>query len=152
MRNANIGNVGPLPSKKKCLLSLEVEEKVLIGLQVEAMWPSCCQKIAAKVAVASVPLRNVLRQATHGKGTVLSGWIPVLDTMHAIPGESFELCRLIDGDCEGFLPSMDEFLNSRDLGDLVTNKALQYLLKLIYEYIHDTYKNSEPYLEQNEIS
>jgi len=26
-------------------------------------------------------------QAAHGKGTVLSGWIPVFDTMHGIRGE-----------------------------------------------------------------
>lgn len=26
-------------------------------------------------------------QAVHGKGTVLSGWIPVFDTMHGIRGE-----------------------------------------------------------------
>ncbi|KAL9894750.1 LOW QUALITY PROTEIN: nuclear pore complex protein Nup133 [Glossina fuscipes fuscipes] len=63
-----------------------------------------------------------------------------------------ELCHLIDGDCESFLPLMDEFLNSTDLGDLVNNKSFQYLLKLIYEYIHDTYKNSEPNLKQNDNS
>lgn len=62
-------------------------------------------------------------------------------------------CFLIsDGDCECFLPLMDEFLNTTDLGDLVTNKSFQYLLKLIYEYIHDTYKNPEPNLKQNENS
>lgn len=49
---------------------------------------------------------------------------------------------IVDGDFQGFLPSMNEFLNSSDLGDLIHNKAFQYLLKLLYEYLNDAYNNT----------
>uniref|UniRef100_A0A1B0GF18 C2 domain-containing protein n=1 Tax=Glossina morsitans morsitans TaxID=37546 RepID=A0A1B0GF18_GLOMM len=41
-----------------------------------------------KVNISLNPLcLELFSQATHGKGTVLSGWIPVFDTMHGIRGE-----------------------------------------------------------------
>ncbi|XP_061388320.1 nuclear pore complex protein Nup133 [Musca vetustissima] len=54
-----------------------------------------------------------------------------------------ELCHLMDGDFETFLPPMEEFLNSSDLEELVNNKSFQYLLKLTYEYVNDTFKNKK---------
>ncbi|XP_036324275.1 nuclear pore complex protein Nup133 [Rhagoletis pomonella] len=51
-----------------------------------------------------------------------------------------EVCHLMDGDCETFLPPMDDFLNSHELGDLVHNTSFQYLFKLTYEYISDAFK------------
>ncbi|XP_067617960.1 nuclear pore complex protein Nup133 [Eurosta solidaginis] len=51
-----------------------------------------------------------------------------------------EVCHLMDGDCETFLPPMEDFLNSSELGDLVHNTSFQYLFKLTYEYISDAFK------------
>ncbi|XP_011189128.2 nuclear pore complex protein Nup133 [Zeugodacus cucurbitae] len=51
-----------------------------------------------------------------------------------------EVCHLMDGDCETFLPPMEDFLNSAELGDLVHNTSFQYLFKLTYEYISDAFK------------
>ncbi|XP_054725254.1 nuclear pore complex protein Nup133 [Anastrepha obliqua] len=51
-----------------------------------------------------------------------------------------EVCHLMDGDCETFLPPIDDFLNSHELGDLVHNMSFQYLFKLTYEYISDAFK------------
>ncbi|XP_037820765.1 nuclear pore complex protein Nup133 [Lucilia sericata] len=58
-----------------------------------------------------------------------------------------ELCHLMDGDFESFLPPMEEFISSTDLEDLVSNKSFQYLLKLTYEYINDAYKKSDEMME-----
>lgn len=57
------------------------------------------------------------------------------------------LSNISDGDFETFLPPMEEFLNSSDLEDLVNNKSFQYLLKLTYEYINDSYKKSDDMMD-----
>lgn len=57
------------------------------------------------------------------------------------------LLNFTDGDFETFLPPMEEFLNSSDLEDLVNNKSFQYLLKLTYEYINDSYKKSDDMMD-----
>ncbi|XP_004536057.1 nuclear pore complex protein Nup133 [Ceratitis capitata] len=51
-----------------------------------------------------------------------------------------EVCHLMEGDCETFLPPIEDFLNSHELGDLVQNTSFQYLFKLTYEYISDAFK------------
>ncbi|XP_055904210.1 nuclear pore complex protein Nup133 [Eupeodes corollae] len=51
-----------------------------------------------------------------------------------------EVCYLMDGDFDEFLPSIDEFLNSSDLGSLTQDKSFQYLIKLAYEHITDSFQ------------
>lgn len=53
----------------------------------------------------------------------------------------------LDGDFESFLPPMEEFVNSTELEDLVSNKSFKYLLKLTYEYINDAYKKNDEIME-----
>lgn len=51
-----------------------------------------------------------------------------------------ELCFMLDGEIEGALPPIDTFLTSPDLGHLLSNKSFQYLLKLAYEHIRESFK------------
>lgn len=51
-----------------------------------------------------------------------------------------ELCFMLDSEVDGVLPPIDTFLTSPDLGDLLSNKSFQYLLKLAYEHIRESFK------------
>lgn len=51
-----------------------------------------------------------------------------------------ELCYLLDGDVSNSLPPVDTFLTSPDLEELLSEKTFQYLLKLAYEHISESFK------------
>lgn len=51
-----------------------------------------------------------------------------------------ELCYMLDGDISSVLPPVDTFLTSPDLESLTRDKSFQYLLKLAYEHIRETFK------------
>ncbi|EDW82956.1 uncharacterized protein Dwil_GK22571 [Drosophila willistoni] len=52
-----------------------------------------------------------------------------------------EISQLIGEEGENYLPPMEEFLDSNELGDLPQQKSFQYLLKLTYEYATNMFKN-----------
>ncbi|XP_017082758.1 nuclear pore complex protein Nup133 [Drosophila eugracilis] len=54
-----------------------------------------------------------------------------------------ELSQLMGQETENFLPPMEDFLESCELGDLPQEKAFQYLLKLTYEYVADMYRQTD---------
>ncbi|EDV94537.1 nuclear pore complex protein Nup133 [Drosophila grimshawi] len=54
-----------------------------------------------------------------------------------------EISQLIGQDTDGFLPPMEDFLESMELGDLPQQQTFQYLLKLAYEYVGDLFKQTE---------
>lgn len=51
-----------------------------------------------------------------------------------------ELCFMLDSEIDNILPPVETFLNSPELGDLLTDKSFQYLLKLAYEHIRENFK------------
>lgn len=51
-----------------------------------------------------------------------------------------DLCYILDGELENFLPPVESFLSAPELGALVENKAFQYLIKLGYEHIYESYR------------
>lgn len=51
-----------------------------------------------------------------------------------------ELCYLLDGDISSVLPPVDTFLTSPDLESLTSEKSFQFLMKVAYEHIRDTFK------------
>uniref|UniRef100_A0A182JBK9 Nucleoporin Nup133/Nup155-like N-terminal domain-containing protein n=1 Tax=Anopheles atroparvus TaxID=41427 RepID=A0A182JBK9_ANOAO len=52
-----------------------------------------------------------------------------------------DLCFISDGGrLENFLPPLESFLDAPELGDLVDSKAFQYLMKLGYEHIRESYQ------------
>ncbi|XP_053688434.1 nuclear pore complex protein Nup133 isoform X2 [Sabethes cyaneus] len=51
-----------------------------------------------------------------------------------------DLCYILDGELENFLPPVESFLTATELGELVESKSFQYLIKLGYEHIYDSYK------------
>ncbi|XP_058813495.1 nuclear pore complex protein Nup133 [Topomyia yanbarensis] len=51
-----------------------------------------------------------------------------------------DLCYILDGELENFLPPVENFLTATELGELAENKSFQYLIKLGYEHIYDSYK------------
>uniref|UniRef100_A0A182MU25 Nucleoporin Nup133/Nup155-like N-terminal domain-containing protein n=1 Tax=Anopheles culicifacies TaxID=139723 RepID=A0A182MU25_9DIPT len=51
-----------------------------------------------------------------------------------------DLCYISDaGELENFLPPLESFLNATELGDLTQSKSFQYLMKLGYEHISESY-------------
>lgn len=50
-----------------------------------------------------------------------------------------ELCFMLDGEIDS-LPPVEMFLNSPELKDLLEEQEFQYLLKLAYEHIRETFK------------
>ncbi|XP_053669635.1 nuclear pore complex protein Nup133 [Anopheles nili] len=52
-----------------------------------------------------------------------------------------DLCYISDvGELENFLPPLESFLNASELGELTQSKSFQYLMKLGYEHINDSYR------------
>lgn len=51
-----------------------------------------------------------------------------------------DLCYMLDGEVASVLPPVDAFLTSPDLEHLTREKSFQYLLKLAYEHIRETFK------------
>uniref|UniRef100_A0A182VS51 Nucleoporin Nup133/Nup155-like N-terminal domain-containing protein n=1 Tax=Anopheles minimus TaxID=112268 RepID=A0A182VS51_9DIPT len=52
-----------------------------------------------------------------------------------------DLCYISDaGELENFLPPLESFLNAPELGDLTQSKSFQYLMKLGYEHINESYR------------
>ena len=51
-----------------------------------------------------------------------------------------ELCFMLDGEIFSSLPPVEMFFNSPDLKDLLEEQEFQYLLKLAYEHIRETFK------------
>lgn len=51
-----------------------------------------------------------------------------------------ELCFMLDGEIESTLPPVDIFLTASELSDFLSSKSFQYLLKLSYEHIRETFK------------
>ncbi|XP_016961291.1 nuclear pore complex protein Nup133 [Drosophila biarmipes] len=54
-----------------------------------------------------------------------------------------EISQLMGQESENFLPPMEDFLESVELGDLPQQKPFQYLLKLTYEYVADMFRQPE---------
>lgn len=54
-----------------------------------------------------------------------------------------EICQLMGQELDNFLPPMEDFLDSIELGELPQEKSFQYLLKLTYEYVGDLFKQHE---------
>lgn len=46
----------------------------------------------------------------------------------------------LDSDLDDFLPSLEDFLHSTDLGALNEEKSFQFLIKFGYEHIYQSYK------------
>uniref|UniRef100_A0A182QEJ5 Nucleoporin Nup133/Nup155-like N-terminal domain-containing protein n=1 Tax=Anopheles farauti TaxID=69004 RepID=A0A182QEJ5_9DIPT len=52
-----------------------------------------------------------------------------------------DLCYISDaGELDNFLPPLESFLNAPELGDLTQSKSFQYLMKLGYEHINESYR------------
>lgn len=51
-----------------------------------------------------------------------------------------ELCYMLDGEVSNVLPPVDTFLTSPELEHLTREKSFQYLLKLAFEHIRETFK------------
>ncbi|XP_035903262.1 nuclear pore complex protein Nup133 [Anopheles stephensi] len=52
-----------------------------------------------------------------------------------------DLCYISDaGELENFLPPLESFLNAPELGELTQSKSFQYLMKLGYEHINESYR------------
>ncbi|XP_058458903.1 nuclear pore complex protein Nup133-like [Malaya genurostris] len=51
-----------------------------------------------------------------------------------------DLCYILDGELENFLPPVESFLTAPELCELTESKSFQYLIKLGYEHIYDSYK------------
>lgn len=51
-----------------------------------------------------------------------------------------ELCFLLDGEVGTTLPPIDTFLTAPELAELLSQKSFQYLLKLTFEHISETFK------------
>jgi nuclear pore complex protein Nup133 len=51
-----------------------------------------------------------------------------------------ELCFMLDGGINSVLPPIDVFLTSPELVEMLSNKSFQYLLKLAYEHIRESFK------------
>ncbi|KAH8382783.1 hypothetical protein KR009_005236 [Drosophila setifemur] len=54
-----------------------------------------------------------------------------------------EISQLMDPEDDNFLPPMEDFLESVELGELPQQKSFQYLLKLTYEYVADMFKQTD---------
>jgi nuclear pore complex protein Nup133 len=73
-------------------------------------------------------------------------WINVnmdapLDKIHeTVFYKLVELCYMLDGEIETILPPVDTFLTSPDLSALLSQTSFQYLIKLAYEHIRETFK------------
>ncbi|XP_052864954.1 nuclear pore complex protein Nup133 [Anopheles cruzii] len=64
-----------------------------------------------------------------------------LDTMQTMLFfKLIDLCYIMDGELENFLPPLESFLNAPELGALTKSKSFQYLLKLGYEHITESYR------------
>lgn len=50
-----------------------------------------------------------------------------------------DLCYILDNEIENFLPPIDSFLTALELGPLINEKSFQFLLKLGYEHIYESY-------------
>lgn len=48
----------------------------------------------------------------------------------------------IDADLEEYLPPIEDFLEAPELVQLTSDKSFQFLFKLGYEYISESYKRS----------
>lgn len=51
-----------------------------------------------------------------------------------------ELCFMLDGEIDNILPPVEIFFTSPDLDDLLQEKSFQYLLKLAYEHMRESFK------------
>ncbi|XP_037955264.1 nuclear pore complex protein Nup133-like [Teleopsis dalmanni] len=54
-----------------------------------------------------------------------------------------EVCHLMGTELETFLPPIENFLNAEDLEEVAHNTSFQYLLKLTYECINNSFKKSD---------
>ncbi|KAH8278396.1 hypothetical protein KR018_002289 [Drosophila ironensis] len=54
-----------------------------------------------------------------------------------------EISQLMGQDTDCFLPPMEDFLESVELGELPLQKPFQYLLKLTYEYVADLFRPTD---------
>ncbi|XP_034112581.1 nuclear pore complex protein Nup133 [Drosophila albomicans] len=54
-----------------------------------------------------------------------------------------ELSQMMGQESDTFLPPMEDFLDSIELGELPQHKSFQYLLKLTYEYVGDLFKQAK---------
>lgn len=52
----------------------------------------------------------------------------------------FLLSHILDDDLDDFMPSIDELMEAYELGELTESKSYQFLLKMLFEYFHETYK------------
>lgn len=50
-----------------------------------------------------------------------------------------DLCFFMDADLAEFLPPMDQFMAAEELGELTASKSFQFLFRLGYEYIGESY-------------
>ncbi|XP_063701326.1 nuclear pore complex protein Nup133 [Culicoides brevitarsis] len=53
-----------------------------------------------------------------------------------------DLCYLLDGDLNQFLPPLQVFLNAPELASISDSKKFQYLIKLGYEHVLETYQST----------
>lgn len=51
-----------------------------------------------------------------------------------------ELCFMLDNEVSSSLPPLDAFLTASELRDMLSEKSFQYLLKLAFEHISETFK------------
>lgn len=51
-----------------------------------------------------------------------------------------DLCYLLDGSLDKFLPPLQSLLNAPELASISDSKNFQFLIKFGYEYISDAYR------------
>lgn len=62
------------------------------------------------------------------------------DTLqHLMLFKLVELCFFMDADLKDLLPPLNQLLDAPELGPLTTTKSFQFLLKLGYEHINESY-------------
>uniref|UniRef100_A0A1B0CE80 Nucleoporin Nup133/Nup155-like N-terminal domain-containing protein n=1 Tax=Lutzomyia longipalpis TaxID=7200 RepID=A0A1B0CE80_LUTLO len=68
---------------------------------------------------------------------------PLNDMQNMMFFKLIDSCHLRDENLDDMLPSMQEFLHSPELGQLVNSKSFQFLLKFGYEHISRAYKKGD---------
>ncbi|XP_030369788.1 nuclear pore complex protein Nup133 [Scaptodrosophila lebanonensis] len=58
-----------------------------------------------------------------------------------------KVSKSLGQDSDSFLPPIEDFLDSSELGNLPQQKSFQYLLKLTYEYVADLFKQPDESME-----
>lgn len=59
---------------------------------------------------------------------------------HLLFFKLIDLCYLLDGDLDAFLPSYTYLIDAPELEHLKNDQKFQFLLKFGYEHVHEVYQ------------